>query len=177
MEQEVAVLGNGCFWCTEAVFTMLRGVASVEPGYTGGYVQNPTYMQVSGGNTGHAEVIRIEFDPDQIAFEEILRVFFASHDPTQLNRQGNDVGEQYRSAIFYTTEKQKEKSEHYIKTLNETTYKEKPIVTTVEPLEVFYPAEDYHKNYYETHKDAPYCLAIIAPKVDSIEEKFKHLLK
>ena len=177
MKSEVAVFGGGCFWCTEAVFAMLKGVVKAEPGYVGGHVANPTYEQVTAGNTGHVEVARIEFDPDQLAFEELLRVFFATHDPTTQNRQGNDVGPQYRSVIFYTTERQKEKAEHYIKVLNETAYKEKAIVTTVEPFAVFYPAEDYHKKYYETHKDAPYCELIIAPKVEKVEEKFPHLLK
>ncbi len=157
---------------------MLKGVKSVEPGYAGGHVANPTYEQVSRGNTGHAEVIRFEYDPDVLSFEELLRVFFASHDPTTPNRQGNDVGPQYRSVVFYTTPRQKEKAEHYIATLNgSAAYIEKPIVTTVEPLAAFYPAEDYHKKYYEAHKDAPYCELIIDPKVDKVKEKFPHLLK
>ncbi len=155
---------------------MLKGVVSVEPGYTGGHVANPTYEQVSSGNTGHAEAIRIVYQPDTISFEELLQVFFASHDATTLNRQGNDVGTQYRSSIFYTTERQKEKSEHYIKVLG-LADGIKPIVTTVEPLGVFYLAEDYHKKYYEAHKDAPYCQLIIEPKLEKVGATFKNLLK
>lgn len=175
MDTEEIVFGNGCFWCTEAVFQMIKGVVSVEPGYSGGTVANPTYEQVSAGNTGHAEVIKIVYNPDIVSYEEILQVFFASHDPTSLNRQGNDVGPQYRSVIFYSTERQKEKAEHYIMVLNKTTVK--PIVTAVEPLKEFYPAEDYHKKYYEAHKDAPYCQLVIEPKVEKVQAKFKNLLK
>ena len=175
-ETETIVFGGGCFWCTEAVFTMLKGVKSVEPGYAGGHVMNPTYEQVCGGNTGHIEVIKIVYNPNEIAFEELLRVFFASHDPTTPNRQGNDVGPQYNSAIFYTTERQKEKSEHYIEVLNKGGYV-KPIVTQVRPLENYFPAEDYHKNYYERNKGAGYCQLVIAPKVEKVGEKFKDLLK
>ncbi len=176
MQQETIVLGGGCFWCTEAVFRRLRGVTSVQSGYTGGHIKHPTYEAVLGGNTGHVEVIKIEYDPDQIAFEEILHIFFTSHDPTTLNRQGNDVGVQYRSAIFYTTPRQQAKAQHYIDVLNHHGYT-KPIVTTVEPLEVFYPAEEYHKNYYETHANAPYCELVIAPKVKKVQEKFPTLIK
>ena len=176
MDTETVVFGGGCFWCTEAVFTMLKGIVSVEPGYAGGTVPNPTYEQVSNGDTGHIEVIQIVYHPDQLAFEELLRVFFATHDPTTYNRQGNDVGPQYASAIFYTTEQQKKKSEHYIAVLNNTG-SVKPIVTVVKSLEVFYPAEDYHKKYFESHPDVTYCQVVIAPKVEKVEEKFKHLLK
>lgn len=176
MDTEEIVFANGCFWCTEAVFAMLKGVVSVEPGYTGGKVANPTYEQVSTGNTGHAEAIHIVYRPDAISFEELLQVFFATHDATTLNRQGNDVGTQYRSGIFYTTERQKEKSEHYIKVLG-LAGGVKPIVTTVEPLGVFYKAEDYHKKYYEAHKDEPYCQLVIEPKIEKINTKFKTLLK
>jgi peptide-methionine (S)-S-oxide reductase len=151
-------------------------VKSVEPGYAGGHVLNPTYEQVSGGNTGHIEVIKIVYNPDEIAFEELLRVFFASHDPTTPNRQGNDVGPQYNSAIFYTTPRQQEKSQHYIDVLNKSGFV-KPIVTQVRALENYFPAEDYHKNYYERNKSAGYCQLVIAPKVEKVEEKFKHLLK
>jgi peptide-methionine (S)-S-oxide reductase len=175
--KETIVFGGGCFWCTEAVFTMLKGVISVEPGYAGGTVKNPTYEQVSAGNTGHAEVIKIVYDPDQISFPELLQVFFGSHDPTTINRQGNDVGPQYRSAVFYTTERQKEQAEFYIMHLNMVPNVQK-VVTTVEPLgDTYYPAEDYHKNYFENHKDAPYCQLIIEPKVEKVEKKFKMLLK
>jgi peptide-methionine (S)-S-oxide reductase len=175
MDTETIVFGNGCFWCTEAVFAMIKGVVSVEPGYSGGKVANPTYEQVSSGTTGHAEVIKIVYNPDIVSYEEILQVFFTTHDPTSLNRQGNDVGPQYRSVIFYANERQKEKTEHYIKVLSKA--HTKPIVTAVEPLRGFYPAEDYHKKYYESHKDAPYCQLVIAPKVEKVEEKFKNLLK
>lgn len=176
MDTEEIVFANGCFWCTEAVFAMLKGVVSVEPGYTGGKVANPTYEQVSTGNTGHAEAIHIVYRPDAISFEELLQVFFATHDATTLNRQGNDVGTQYRSGIFYTTERQKEKSEHYIKVLG-LAGGLKPVVTTVEPLATFYKAEDYHKKYYEAHKDAPYCQLVIEPKIEKVNAKFKTLLK
>ncbi|MEI6864308.1 MAG: peptide-methionine (S)-S-oxide reductase MsrA [Candidatus Adlerbacteria bacterium] len=175
-EMETIGFGGGCFWCTEAVFVMLKGVKSVEPGYAGGTVLNPTYEQVCGGNTGHIEVIKIEYNPDEIAFEELLRVFFATHDPTTPNRQGNDVGPQYNSAIFYTTPRQQEKAQHYIDVLNKGGFV-KPIVTQVRPLENYFPAEDYHKNYYEKNKQAGYCQLVIAPKVEKVEEKFKHLLK
>jgi len=155
---------------------MLQGVGSVEPGYAGGHAVKPTYEQVSTGETGHAEVIKIEYDLDQISFEELLQVFFSSHDATELNRQGNDVGTQYRSAIFYTTERQREKAQHYIDVLNKSAGVTK-IVTEVAPLKNYYPAEDYHKKYYESHKDAPYCELIIAPKIEKVEKKFKNLLK
>ncbi len=178
MDTESVVLGGGCFWCTEAVFLMLKGVQSVEPGYAGGSVPNPTYEQVCQGTTGHIEVIKVEYDPDQIAFEEILRVFFATHDPTTLNKQGNDVGPQYNSAIFYTTPRQQEKATHYIDVLNKSGYS-KPIITQVRPLDMggFYKAEDYHKNYYAKNTSAGYCQLVIAPKIEHVEEKFKHLLK
>ena len=172
---ETIVFGGGCFWCTEAVFSMLKGVVSVLPGYAGGHVEHPTYDQVSTGNTGHVEVIRIEYDPDRIAFEELLRVFFETHDPTSSNRQGNDVGPQYRSAVFYTQERQKEKARHYIDVLNKSAPKK--IVTTVEPLEKFYRAEEYHQKYFEHHPEATYCQLVIAPKVEKVEQKFGHLLK
>ena len=177
MEAEVVVLGGGCFWCTEAVFEMLKGIVSVEPGYAGPAREKPpTYEEVCTGTTPYTESTKIVFKPEDLAFEEILRVFFASHDATTLNRQGNDVGPQYRSAIFTTTPRQKEKSQHYIDVLNKGGYV-KPIVTAVEDLDHFYPAEDYHKKYFETHKDAPYCQLVIAPKVEKIGESFKSLLK
>lgn len=176
MNTETIVLGGGCFWCTEAVFTMLKGVESVEPGYAGPTrATTPTYEEVSTGTTPYIEAIQVVYDLDNIAFEEILQVFFETHDPTTPNRQGNDVGPQYHSAIFYTTPRQKEKSEHYIKTI--ALKYNKPIVTTVAPLDVFYKAEDYHKKYYENHKDAGYCQVIIDPKVEKVQEKFKNLLK
>lgn len=178
MQQETIVLGGGCFWCTEAVFSILKGVASVEPGYAGPSTnsgQAVTYDEVSTGKTPYIEVIKIEYDLDLIAFEEILQVFFETHDPTTPGRQGNDVGPQYHSAIFYTTDRQKEKSEHYIKMI--AGKYTKPIVTTVAPLNTFYKAEDYHQKYYENHKDAGYCQVVIDPKVEKVQEKFKNLLK
>lgn len=175
MQTETIVLGGGCFWCTEAVFGMLKGIVSAEPGYAGGHVANPTYEQVSGGETGHIEVVKIEYDPDRIALEEILQVFFEAHDPTTPNKQGNDVGPQYHSAIFYATPRQKEKAEHYIKMI--AGRYTKPIITTVAPLDVFYKAEDYHQKYYEHHKDAAYCQVVIDPKVEKVREKFKALLR
>src|SRR5947199_9751402 len=147
MKSEVAVFGGGCFWCTEAVFNELRNVRSVVSGYAGGNVKNPTYEQVCGGLTGHAEVIKIEFDPSQITFKDLLTVFFATHDPTTLNRQGNDVGTQYRSAIFYANEEEKKVAESYIAQITDAKAFSKPIVTKLEPLKAFYPAEAYHQNY------------------------------
>ncbi len=176
VDNETIVFGGGCFWCTEAVFTMLKGVKSVESGYAGGHVENPTYEQVSGGKTGHIEVIKIVYNPDEIAFEELLRVFFSTHDATTIDRQGNDVGPQYNSAIFYTTPRQQEKAEHYIGVINNAGHVQ-PIVTKVRPLEKFYPAEDYHKNYYERNKSAGYCQLVIDPKVEKVQKKFKDLLK
>ncbi len=174
-------MGGGCFWCTEAVFGMLKGVASIEPGYASTEYQGltlmkgPSYEEVSTGTTPYIEVIKIEYDPDRIAFEELLRVFFATHAPTTPGRQGNDVGPQYQSAIFYTTPRQQEKAEHYIKVLNE--HASKKLVTKILPLDTFYKAEDYHKNYYEKNKGAGYCQLVIAPKVEKVETKFKDLLK
>lgn len=171
----VAVFGGGCFWCTEAVFTRLRGVLSVAPGYMGGSVPNPTYEQVSSGTTGHAEVIRFEYDPDTISYDDLLNVFFATHDPTTRNRQGNDVGTQYRSVIFVADEVQRMAAETFIRELNAG--QGAPIVTEVEAASAFYPAEDYHKKYYETHQDAPYCQLVIEPKLEKVREKFSRLLK
>ncbi len=174
---EVAVLGGGCFWCTEAVFQMLRGVSSVLPGYTGGTTVNPTYESVSSGNTGHAECVKVEFDPKQITYRDILTVYFGSHDPTTLNRQGNDVGTQYRSVIFYSTPEQKEIAEKFIADLNASSPEGKKIVTTLEPLDTFYVAENYHRDYYKNNKSAPYCELIINPKLEKVQQKFADLLK
>ena len=176
MKKEIAVFGGGCFWCTEAVFLMLKGVLSVSPGYAGGTKPDPTYEEVCGGNTGHAEVIKIEFDPERISFEDLLTVFFYEHDATTLNRQGNDIGTQYRSTVLYTTPEQKEKAEQLIKELNDKKAYDKPVVTTVESLHNFYPAEDYHKDYYRRNKLAPYCELVIAPKLEKLEARFKNLL-
>ncbi len=173
---EVAVFGGGCFWCTEAVFKMLRGVNSVLPGYAGGTVKNPTYEQVASGRTGHAEVIRIEYDPKQIRYRDLLTVLFTSHDPTSVNRQGNDVGEEYRSVIFYTAPEQKEEARKFIEEINQSNKLGKPIVTALEPLSVFYEAEDYHKDYYATHPGNPYCEIVINPKLEKVKKEFAELL-
>jgi peptide-methionine (S)-S-oxide reductase len=172
-----AVFANGCFWCTEAVFSSLKGVHSVVSGYTGGTIAHPSYEQVSNGTTGHAEAIQITYDPAIISYEDLLAVFFNTHDPTTLNRQGNDVGTQYRSGIFYADEDQKKQALSLIKELNETHAYDKPVVTEVMPLGEFYPAEDYHRDYYALHKDQPYCQLIIAPKLEKLQKRFSALLK
>ena len=167
-DHETATFANGCFWCSEAIFKRLNGIKSVLPGYSGGQEKNPTYEQVCTGRTGHAESIQIEFDPKVMNFEKILDIFWRTHDPTTLNRQGNDVGTQYRSAIFYHDLKQKEIAEESRRELeNEGVYKN-PIVTEITPFNNFYVAEDYHKNYYDEHRDAPYCSYIIDPKVHKL---------
>jgi peptide-methionine (S)-S-oxide reductase len=175
--QESAILGGGCFWCTEAVFKMLKGVTRVGPGYAGGTTENPTYHAVSSGKTGHAEVIRIEFDPTKIKYRDLLTVFFASHDPTTLNRQGADVGTQYRSVIFYTTDEQKKEAELFIKELNDSNTMGVPIVTEVEPLTKYYPAEAYHADYYARNSEQNYCQIVINPKLEKVQQKFADLLK
>ena len=176
-QNEIAVFGGGCFWCTEAVFKMLSGVKSVLPGYTGGKTKDPTYEEVSGGNTGHTECIQVEFNPNEISYGDLLTVFFGSHDPTTLNKQGNDVGTQYRSAIFYTTPKQKETAEGFVKDLNNSSKEGRPIVTEIAPPDVFYIAENYHKDYYENNKEAPYCQLVINPKLEKVVSNFTTLLK
>ncbi len=176
--QETIVFGGGCFWCTEAIFRMIKGVQSVEPGYAGPEHQNskgPSYEEVSTGKTPYVESARVVYDPDRIAFPELLQVYFGSHDPTQVNGQGADIGPQYRSAVFYTTQRQREMTEHYVKMIQGGFVK--PIVTSVEPLKQFYVAEDYHQKYFETHKDAGYCQLVIAPKVEMVQNKYKNLLK
>ncbi len=170
------VLGGGCFWCTEAVFKMLKGVESVLPGYSGGS-SKPTYDQVSSGNTGHAEVIEIKYDPTKISFEDLLTVFFASHDPTTLNRQGNDVGTQYRSVIFYTDDAQKKSAEKFIADINDSSKLGKPIVTEVSPLKEFFQAESYHLDYYAKNQGQAYCELVINPKLEKVQQKFADLLK
>ena len=170
-----AVFGGGCFWCTEAIFQNLKGVQNVEPGYAGGHKPHPTYQQVSSGTTGYAEVIKIDFDPQVITYSDLLEVFFATHNPTTLNRQGNDVGTQYRSVIFYANDEQKIQAQNYVK--NHTADFSDKIVTTLEKLTDFYPAEDYHKNYYERNKDNPYCQIVISPKLKKFKEKHPELLK
>ncbi len=174
---DTATFAAGCFWCVEAQFLQLKGVKKVEPGYTGGYLKNPTYKQVSSGTTGHAEACNIIYDPKEISFDELLAAFFTAHDPTQLNRQGNDVGTQYRSAIFYRNSVQKEKAEYYIKKLNSEKVYPSNIVTVVEPLSVFYAAEDYHKDYYNNNPDQPYCKYVIQPKLEKFKKVFKGKLK
>jgi peptide-methionine (S)-S-oxide reductase len=176
-ETQVAVFGGGCFWCTEAVFGELEGVVSVMPGYAGGLVKNPTYEQVCSGRTGHAEVIRIEFKPSQIAFNDLLTVFFATHDPTTLNRQGDDVGTQYRSVVLYADEQQKQEAESRIRELNAASSFSRPIVTTIEPLTAFYPAEDYHQKFYARNPFQPYCQFTIPPKLAKLHKQFTTLLK
>lgn len=172
----IAVFGGGCFWCTEAVFKMLKGVSKVLPGYAGGVVENPTYEQVSSGTTGHAEVIYIEYDPSVVVYRDLLTVFFASHDPSSLNRQGNDVGTQYRSVVFYTSSDQKSETEEFIKELEASSEKGKPVVTQVVPLTKFYEAENYHKDYFAHHPENPYCQVIINPKVEKVQKQFGELL-
>lgn len=174
--KEILVLGGGCFWCTEAVFKMLRGVTSVLPGYAGGTKENPTYNEVCAGTTGHAEVVQIEYDPALIKPEDLLTVFFGSHDPTTLNQQGNDVGTQYRSVIFYTTDTQKVAALKFIKEINDSNSMGKPVVTDVEPLTKFYEAEDYHKDYFARNPGNPYCEVIINPKLEKVQAKYAALL-
>jgi peptide-methionine (S)-S-oxide reductase len=175
--KEVATLAGGCFWCLEAVYVDLRGVESVVSGYSGGQVPSPTYNQVSSGRTGHAEVVQITFDPSVVSYRDLLEVFFTIHDPTQLNRQGADVGPQYRSAVFYHTAEQKETTEDVIGELTEAGLWGSPIVTEVKPFEAFYPAEEYHQRYFERHPNQPYCRMIIAPKVAKFRKKYLSRLK
>jgi peptide-methionine (S)-S-oxide reductase len=174
---EIAVFGGGCFWCTEAVFEQLNGVISVLPGFAGGTVANPTYRQVCTGNTGHAEVVRVEYDPGRVSYRELMTVFFATHDPTSLNRQGADVGTEYRSVIFYTTEDQKRQAEAFIEELNGSDPRGNPIVTEVSPLNAFYEAEDYHREYFRNNGAEPYCQYVIAPKLSKLHKNFSELLK
>lgn len=172
---ETATLGGGCFWCIEAIFQDLQGVVSVESGYTGGRVTNPTYREICSGTTGHAEVIRVTFDPAIITYREILEIFFTFHDPTTLNRQGNDVGTQYRSAIFFHSPEQKTIAEE-VKTLASDIWDD-PIVTEITPSGAFYKAEDYHQNYFKDHQTQPYCNIVIAPKVKKFRDKYRDKLK
>ncbi len=174
---ELATLAGGCFWCLEAVFRELEGVAHVQSGYTGGHLANPTYEQVCRGDTGHAEAVQIAFDPTVISYLDLLEVFFAVHDPTTLNRQGPDVGTQYRSAIFYHNEEQRRAAEAVIQDLSRRGIWDRPIVTELRPLEAFYPAEDYHREYFTRHPDQPYCQAVIAPKVAKFRNAFWNRLR
>ena len=172
-----ATFGNGCFWCSEAIFGRLKGVLSVIPGYAGGHTKNPTYEEVCTGNTGYAEVVKIDFNPEIISYRELLEVFWKTHDPTTLNRQGADVGTQYRSVIFFHNEKQKKTAEHYKEELQKAKIWQKPIVTEISPLTSFYPAEDYHKKYYENNPAQGYCNFVITPKVEKFEKIFREKLK
>jgi peptide-methionine (S)-S-oxide reductase len=174
---ETAILGGGCFWCLEAVFDRLAGVISVESGYAGGKIENPTYRQVCTGNTGHVEVVRVTFDPAELSYRELLEVFFTVHDPTTLNRQGNDVGTQYRSVIYYTSEEQRREAEKMIAELNTKREWPDPIVTTVEPAPKFYVAEDYHQEYFANNGSQPYCQLVVAPKVKKFQQKFAEKMK
>ncbi|MBI4122848.1 MAG: peptide-methionine (S)-S-oxide reductase MsrA [Parcubacteria group bacterium] len=171
--REQATFGGGCFWCTEAMFRELRGVKSVVAGYAGGDTQSPTYQEVSSGNTGHAEVVQITFDPSEISYEDLLEVFFATHDPTISNQQGADVGSQYRSLILYHTDKQKELAQTAKKNLEESKRWPRPIVTEIVPLKKFFPAEQYHQKYYENNRVAPYCQVVIEPKLEKFRKQFQ----
>ncbi|KKU68302.1 MAG: Peptide methionine sulfoxide reductase MsrA [Parcubacteria group bacterium GW2011_GWA2_47_16] len=188
---EIAVFGGGCFWCTEAVFKMLRGVSSVLPGYAGGTTKNPTYEQVSSGNTGHAEVVQITYNPQSrradavgtstktsglTTYNNLLTVFFGSHDPTTVNRQGNDVGTEYRSVIFYTTPEQKKVAGEFINEINTSNKHGTPVVTELVPLDTFYEAENYHRDYFDMHPGNPYCEVVINPKLEKVQKQFANLL-
>jgi peptide-methionine (S)-S-oxide reductase len=176
MSEQQAILAGGCFWCTEAVFLDVAGVSGVESGYIGGNTVNPTYKQVCGGNTGHAEAIRVTFDPDVVSYGDLLDIFFATHDPTQLNRQGNDIGTQYRSAIFPLDESQERQAREKIAALNREMNGK--VVTTIEPASTWYPAEDYHQGYWESEGQRnPYCLAVIPPKLQKLRKSFQNRLK
>ena len=174
---DTATFGTGCFWCTEAIFQQLEGVEKVTSGYSGGKVPNPTYEQVCSKTTGHAECLNIMYDPKKITFDELLEVFWQTHDPTTLNRQGADVGTQYRSVVFYHNEEQKAKTEKYKAELNKSGAFDNPIVTTLEPFTIFYPAENYHQNYYNSNGSQGYCQFVIRPKVEKFEKVFKSKLK
>jgi methionine-S-sulfoxide reductase len=174
---EVSTLGGGCFWCTEAVFNRVQGVEKVIPGYSGGNTEEPTYEQVVTGTTGHAEVVQVTFDPSIISYKGVLEIFFRTHDPTTLNRQGADVGTQYRSVVFYHSNRQRETVERIIRELNDEKIWSSPIVTMVEPFKTFYQAENYHRNYYDQHRTQPYCRLVIDPKIDKLRRGFKKRLR
>jgi peptide-methionine (S)-S-oxide reductase len=177
MDLQTAIFGGGCFWCTEAIFQRLKGVTSVMSGYSGGDLPNPTYEQVSSGNTGHVESLKIEFDPNQISFKDLLNVFFATHDPTQINQQGNDVGEQYQSTVFYVDDEQKFQAEKFIQQLESEHIFDKAISTRVKKFNKFYGAESYHQNYYNNNQSQPYCQVVINPKLQKLKARFASLLK
>lgn len=174
---EKATFGSGCFWCTEAVFQRLRGVKSVVSGYAGGHVENPTYRDVCSGNTGHAEAVQVTFDTAEVSYEELLEVFWKTHDPTTLNRQGNDAGTQYRSVIFYHNESQRKLAEQYRTKLDKAGIWEDPIVTEIAPYTNFFPAEDYHQDYFNRNPNQSYCLFLIRPKVEKLQKVFRDKLK
>ena len=174
---DTATFANGCFWCTEAVFEELDGVISAVSGYSGGQTTNPTYKEVCSGETGHAECLQITYDPTKISFDELLEVFWQTHDPTTLNRQGNDVGPQYRSVVFYHDDEQKQRAEHYKSELDKSGSWDNKIVTAIEPYKNFYIAENYHQNYYNNNGSAPYCYFVIRPKLEKFEKVFKNKLK
>ena len=177
MTTELATLAGGCFWCLEAVFEQLRGVTKVASGYSGGDVPNPSYEAVCTGTTGHAEVVQVAFDPDELSYRDLLGVFFTLHDPTTLDRQGGDVGTQYRSAIFYHDDAQRRTAEEVVRELEAEHVFDDPIVTQIEPLKAFYPAEEYHREYYRRNQNQPYCRAVIAPKVAKLRSKYLEKLK
>lgn len=174
---EQAIFCGGCFWCTEAVFKRFKGVISLKPGYTGGFLKNPAYREVCSGTTGHAEGVLINYNSEEVSYEDLLEVFFSTHNPTTLNRQGHDLGTQYRSAIFYTSETQKQTAAQYINDLQSSKLFEDPIVTTLEPLDIFYDAEDNHRDYYDQNSNQYYCQFVISPKIKLITQRFKDRLK
>ena len=177
MITDTATFGNGCFWCTEAIFQQLDGVLKVESGYSGGHTENPTYKEVCEGTTGHAEAIQIVYDPSKISYDDLLQVFWETHDPTTLNRQGNDVGTQYRSVIFFHNEEQKKKAAYYLQKLEESKAFDKPIVTEISPMTKFYVAENYHQDYYNNNGTQPYCYYVIRPKLEKFRKAFSEKLK
>ena len=177
MSLDTAVFGGGCFWCLEAVFKMIKGVKRVESGYAGGITDDPDYRSVCSGDTGHAEVVRVEYDPDTVSYRLLLEIFFSTHDPTTLNRQGNDIGTQYRSIILYTSPEQEKLARDYINELDEEKVYPDVIVTELEPLEKFYKAEDYHQDYFTNNAGTPYCRAVIYPKVEKAKDKYAPLIK
>jgi peptide-methionine (S)-S-oxide reductase len=174
---KTAVFGGGCFWCTEAVFQMLKGVEKVESGYAGGEMDNPSYEKVSSGTTGHAEVIRVTYDPSIISYDDLLTVFFGSHNPTTMNRQGGDVGEQYRSVIFFNNDEEKVIAERVAKEIQESLTDGSRIVTQIVPFEKFFPAESYHQNYFQNNQGAAYCNIVIEPKIEKVKKRFAELVK
>ena len=177
MGTDTITFGSGCFWCTEAIFQQVKGVEKVISGYGGGHVENPTYEQVCDKSTGHAEVCQLIYDPKQVSIDELLEIFWQTHDPTTINQQGNDIGPQYRSVVFYHNAEQKDRAEHYLSELTKSGAFSKPIVTTIEPFKNFYAAENYHQNYYNSNGNQPYCYYVIRPKMEKFEKVFKDKLK